>query len=94
MPQHAKVGVARFSSFCLQFSVSRRIPKSYVRQCFAVCSSLMKGAETSIFEQQYRVVAVESDRLLVRGILSGEVLTTSTPSLRLLLHKKTIRLEN
>jgi hypothetical protein len=35
----------------------------------------MKGAETSIFEQQYRVVAVESDRLPVQGILSGEVLT-------------------
>lgn len=29
----------------------------------------------SIFDEQYRVVAVESDRLLVRGILSGEVLT-------------------
>ena len=35
----------------------------------------MKETETSIFEEQYRVVAVESDRLLVRGIFSGEVLT-------------------
>jgi len=33
----------------------------------------------SIFGQQYRVVAVESDRLLVRGILSGEVLTIINP---------------
>ncbi|HYL14985.1 MAG TPA: hypothetical protein VEV41_18225 [Terriglobales bacterium] len=29
----------------------------------------------AIFDEQYRVVAVESDRLLVRGILSGDVLT-------------------
>ena len=28
---------------------------------------------------QYRVVAVESDRLLIRGILSGEVLTIIIP---------------
>jgi hypothetical protein len=35
----------------------------------------MKKAEKSIFDQQYRVIAVESDRLLIRGILSGEVLT-------------------
>ena len=35
----------------------------------------MKETEISIFEEQYRVVAVESDRLLVRGIFSGEVLT-------------------
>ena len=35
----------------------------------------LKEAEMSIFGEQYRVVAVESDRLLVRGILSGDVLT-------------------
>jgi hypothetical protein len=35
----------------------------------------MKETEKLIFCQQYRVVAVEGDRLLVRGILSGEVLT-------------------
>jgi hypothetical protein len=39
----------------------------------------MKETETSIFEEQYRVVAVESDRLLVREILSGEVLTIINP---------------
>lgn len=39
----------------------------------------MKKTETSIFDQQYRVVAVESDRLLVRGILSGDVLTIMNP---------------
>lgn len=33
----------------------------------------------SIFDEQYRVVAVEGDRLLVRGILSGEVLTIVNP---------------
>ncbi|HEX9111229.1 MAG TPA: hypothetical protein VF845_07085 [Terriglobales bacterium] len=39
----------------------------------------MKKTEKSIFEEQYRVVAVESDRLLVRGVLSGEVLTIVNP---------------
>ena len=39
----------------------------------------MRETETSIFEEQYRVVAVESDRLLVRGVLSGEVLTIVNP---------------
>ncbi len=29
----------------------------------------------SLFDEKYRVVAVESDRLLLRGVLSGEVLT-------------------
>jgi len=39
----------------------------------------MKEPEKSIFEERYRVVAVESDRLLIRGILSGEVLTIINP---------------
>jgi hypothetical protein len=29
----------------------------------------------SVFDEKYRVVAVEGDRLLLRGILSGKVLT-------------------
>lgn len=33
----------------------------------------------SIFEEQYRVVAVESDRLVIRGVLSGEMLTIINP---------------
>lgn len=33
----------------------------------------------SIFDEQYRVVAIESDRLLIRGILSGKVLTIINP---------------
>jgi hypothetical protein len=33
----------------------------------------------SIFDEKYRVVGVESDRLLVRGIHSGEVLTIVNP---------------
>jgi hypothetical protein len=36
-------------------------------------------ASKSIFDQKYRVVAVQGDRLLVRGILSGEVLTIINP---------------
>ena len=39
----------------------------------------MKETEKSIFEERYRVVAVESDRLFVRGILSGAVLTIVNP---------------
>jgi hypothetical protein len=39
----------------------------------------MKETEKSIFEERYRVVAVRSDRLLVRGILSGEELTIINP---------------
>ena len=36
-------------------------------------------ASRSIFDEQYRVVAIESNRLVVRGILSGEVLTIINP---------------
>lgn len=39
----------------------------------------MKETEKSIFEERYRVLAVESNRLIVRGILSGEVLTIINP---------------
>jgi hypothetical protein len=35
----------------------------------------MEETKKSIFDRQYRVVAVDGNRLLVRGILSGEVLT-------------------
>jgi hypothetical protein len=35
--------------------------------------------KNSIFDEQYRVVSVEDDRLLLRGILSGEVLTIINP---------------
>ena len=40
----------------------------------------MKATDKSIFDEQYRVVAIESDRLVVRGILSGEVLTIVNPA--------------
>ncbi len=39
----------------------------------------MKKTRKSIFDQKYRVVAVENDRLLLRGILNGEVLTIINP---------------
>lgn len=39
----------------------------------------MKERAKSIFDKQYRVIAVEGDRLLVRGILNGEVLTIINP---------------
>jgi hypothetical protein len=33
----------------------------------------------SIFDEKYRVVSVEGDRLLVRGVHSGDVLTIVNP---------------
>jgi hypothetical protein len=33
----------------------------------------------SIFNEKYRVVAVEANRLLIRGIVSGHVLTIVNP---------------
>ena len=46
------------------------------------------GRRMSIFDQHYRVVAVESDRLVVRGILSGEVLTIMNPEPETPLNRK------
>ena len=37
------------------------------------------GKRTSIFDEKYRVVAIEGDRLFIRGILSGAVLTIINP---------------
>ncbi len=39
----------------------------------------MNESAKSIFEERYRVVAVASDRLLIRGVLSGEMLTIINP---------------
>jgi hypothetical protein len=33
----------------------------------------------SIFDEKYRVVAIDGDRLVVRGVRSGEVLTIVNP---------------
>jgi hypothetical protein len=33
----------------------------------------------SIFDEKYRVVAIEGDRLLIKGILTGDVLTIVNP---------------
>jgi len=40
---------------------------------------MKKEAGKSIFEQKYRVVAVQGNRLLVRGVINGEVLTIVNP---------------
>jgi hypothetical protein len=37
------------------------------------------GHRVSIFDEQYRVVAIEGDRLLIRGIQSGVVLAIVNP---------------
>ena len=33
----------------------------------------------SIFDEKYRVVGIEGDRLVVRGVQSGEILTIVNP---------------
>jgi hypothetical protein len=33
----------------------------------------------AIFDETYRIIAVESHRLTIRGVVSGEVLTTVNP---------------
>jgi hypothetical protein len=33
----------------------------------------------SIFDEKYRVIAIEGDRLVIRGVLSGDVLTIVNP---------------
>jgi hypothetical protein len=41
-----------------------------------MASNALEGkAAMSVFDEKYRVVAVERDRLLLRGVLSGDVLT-------------------
>lgn len=37
------------------------------------------GDSMSIFDERYRVVAIEGDRLVIRGMLSGQVLTIINP---------------
>jgi hypothetical protein len=39
----------------------------------------MRQAGKSIFSERYRVLSVEADRLRIRGILSGQVLTIINP---------------
>jgi hypothetical protein len=39
----------------------------------------MSDAKGPIFDERYRVVAVESDKLTIRGVRSGEVLTILNP---------------
>jgi hypothetical protein len=42
-------------------------------------SNVPMGRSLSIFDEQYRVVAIEGDRLFIRGILSGEVIAILNP---------------
>ena len=39
----------------------------------------MSEARVAIFDEKYRVVAVESQSLTIRGVRSGEVLTIINP---------------
>jgi hypothetical protein len=38
-------------------------------------SQVGKTAPMSVFDEKYRVVGIEGDRLLLRGVLSGAVVT-------------------
>jgi hypothetical protein len=35
--------------------------------------------KASIFDEQYRVVAIQGDQLVIRGVVSGNVLTIVNP---------------
>jgi len=35
--------------------------------------------KTSIFDERYRVVAIDGDRLVIKGVLSGNILTIVNP---------------
>jgi hypothetical protein len=37
------------------------------------------GKKVSIFDERYRVVAIDGDHLVIKGILSGNVLTIINP---------------
>jgi hypothetical protein len=39
----------------------------------------MLETDGSIFDERYRVLSVEADRLRIRGILSGKILTIVNP---------------
>lgn len=41
----------------------------------------MKAENRKIFDEEYRVLAVESQRLTIQGVRSGEVLTIVTENL-------------
>jgi hypothetical protein len=44
-----------------------------------LASNQSMANKVSIFDEQYRVVAIEADHLVIRGILSGKVLTIINP---------------
>ncbi|HEY1676634.1 MAG TPA: hypothetical protein VGG04_02910 [Candidatus Sulfotelmatobacter sp.] len=43
----------------------------------------MQAENRDIFDEEYRVVAVESERLTVKGVRSGKVLTIVNPAVPL-----------
>jgi hypothetical protein len=50
--------------------------------------NVKEAIHKSIFDEKYRVVSVHSDRLLVRGIRSGEVLTIINPEPEIFLNQE------
>lgn len=43
----------------------------------------MRAEERDIFEEAYRVVAVENESMTIRGVRSGKVLTIVSPTIPL-----------
>jgi hypothetical protein len=60
------------------FSVSRE-SEHRGRESRHLIESVKEAIHKSIFDERYRVVAVQGDRLLLRGIRTGEVLTIINP---------------
>jgi hypothetical protein len=48
----------------------------------------MRQTRTDIFDEEYRVLTVESRRLVIQGVLSGEVLTIVNPETEIPLRKE------
>jgi len=58
----------------------RRIEKTRESPSQNLASKLsMKAPKGAIFEEKYRVVAVDGQRLTIRGVRSGKVLTIVNP---------------
>ena len=72
--------IARLCNCQVMYSKFYEISRESFGQVCASHSS-MKAENRKIFDEEYRVVAVESQRLTIQGVRSGEVLTIVTQNL-------------
>lgn len=60
--------------------MARRVHLRHVEHPGMIAGIQLKMARRmSIFDQKYRVVAIQGDQLVIRGEISGEVLTIINP---------------